>query len=134
MGKKIPLIPRRNTLANAFRFVKNPLPVLNEFVEEKGDIFAMYMGGFSKAIFTTDPEIVQYVMQKNNRNYRKSEIQTKMIAQFAGQGLLTSDGNYWLRQRRLIQPGFHKAKLAALSDIMLKVVQESCIDLDKLAN
>ena len=39
MGKKIPLIPRRNTLANAFRFVKNPLPVLNEFVEEKGDIF-----------------------------------------------------------------------------------------------
>ena len=134
MGKKIPLIPRRTTLANAFRFVKNPLPVLNEFVEEKGDIFAMYMGGFSKAIFTTDPEIVQYVMQKNNRNYRKSEIQTKMIAQFAGQGLLTSDGNYWLRQRRLIQPGFHQAKLAALSDIMLKVVQESCIDLDKLAN
>lgn len=134
MSKKIPLIPRRTTLANAFRFVKNPLPVLNEFVEEKGEIFAMYMGGFSKAIFTTDPEIVQHVMQKNNRNYRKSEIQTKMIAQFAGQGLLTSDGSYWLRQRRLIQPGFHRAKLAALSDVMLEVVQESWIDLDKLAN
>ncbi len=133
MSKKIPLIPRRTTLANAFRFVKNPLPVLNEFVEDKGEIFAMYMGGFSKAIFTTDPEIVQHVMQKNNRNYRKSEIQTKMIAQFAGQGLLTSDGSYWLRQRRLIQPGFHRAKLAALSDVMLKVVQESWNDLDKLA-
>ena len=38
MSKKIPLIPRRTTLANAFRFVKNPLPVLNEFVEEKGQV------------------------------------------------------------------------------------------------
>ena len=132
MSKEIPLIPRITTLSNAFRFVKNPLPVLNGFVEEKGEIFEMYMGGFTKAIFTTDPEIVQHVMQKNNRNYRKSEIQTKMIAQFAGKGLLTSDGSYWLRQRRLIQPGFHRAKLAALSDVMLKVVQESWKDLDKL--
>lgn len=133
MNKKIPLIPRSRTLSNAFRFVKNPLPVLNEFVKEKGDVFEMYMGGFTKAIFTTDPEIAQYVMQKNNRNFRKSEIQTKMIAQFAGQGLLTSEGEYWLRQRRLIQPGFHRAKLAALSDIMLKVVQESWNDLDQYA-
>ncbi len=133
MSKKIPLIPRLTTLANAFRFVKNPLPVLNEFVADKGEIFEMYMGGFTKAIFTTDPEIVQHVMQKNNRNYRKSEIQTKMIAQFAGQGLLTSDGSYWLRQRRLIQPGFHRTKLAGLSDVMLKVVQESWKGLDKLA-
>ena len=132
MSKEIPLIPRLTTLTNAFRFVKNPLPVLNEFVEDKGEIFEMYMGGFTKAIFTTDPEIVQHIMQKNNRNYRKSEIQTKMIAQFAGQGLLTSDGSYWLRQRRLIQPGFHRAKLAALSDVMLQVVQESWKDLDKL--
>lgn len=133
MSKKIPLIPRSTTLYNAFRFVKNPLPVLNEFVKEKGEIFEMYMGGFTKAIFTTDPDIVQHVMQKNNRNYRKSEIQTKMIAQFAGQGLLTSEGSYWLRQRRLIQPGFHRAKLAALSDVMLKVVQESWNELDKIA-
>lgn len=132
MSKKIPLIPRRITLANAFRFVRNPLPVLNDFVADKGDIFEMYMGGLKKAIFTTDPEIVQHIMQKNNRNYRKSEIQTKMIAQFAGQGLLTSDGSYWLRQRRLIQPGFHRAKLAALSDVMLQVVQDSWKDLDKL--
>lgn len=132
MSKKIPLIPRRITLANAFRFVKNPLPVLNEFVEENGEIFEMYIGGFTKSIFTTDPEIAQHVMQKNNRNYRKSEIQTKMIAQFAGQNLLTSEGDYWLRQRRLIQPGFHRTKLAALSDVMLKVVQESWKDLDKL--
>lgn len=93
----------------------------------------MYMGGFKKAIFTIDPEIIQHVMQKNNRNYRKSEIQTEMLGQFAGKGLLTSEGDYWLRQRRLIQPGFHRAKLAALSDVMLKVVQESFTDIDAFA-
>ena len=72
-------------------------------------------------------------MQKNNRNYRKSEIQTEMIGQFAGKGLLTTNGSYWLRQRRLIQPGFHRQKLSALSDIMLKVVNDSLDDLDTYA-
>ncbi len=134
MKKVIPQVSFWHTIRNAFRIVKNPLPVINEIIEEKGDTFSMHMGGGKKAIFTADPEIAQYVMQKNNRNFRKSEIQTHLLAKYAGKGLLTSEGDYWLRQRRLIQPGFHRAKLAALTDIMLKVVQESFNDLDQLAH
>ena len=129
----MPKVSRWKSLSNIRKVVDNPLPVLLQYFEENGDTFSMPMGGTKKGIFTIDPEIVQYVMQKNNRNYRKSEIQTVMIGQFAGKGLLTTNGSYWLRQRRLIQPGFHRKKLSALSDIMLKVVQESLDDLDKYA-
>jgi len=133
MKKPIPKVSLWHTIRNTFKIVKNPLPVITEIIAEKGNTFTMHMGGGQRAIFTADPEIAQYVMQKNNRNYRKSEIQTKLLARYAGNGLLTSEGDYWLRQRRLIQPGFHRAKLAALSDIMLIVVQESFKDLDQLA-
>ena len=125
MNNNLPLVSRWATIKNIFRIVKNPIPVINGYFEEKGDTFLMFMGGTQKSIFTADPELAQYVLQKNNRNYRKSEIQTKQIGQFAGNGLLTSNGSYWLRQRRLIQPGFHRAKLQAITETMLQVIKES---------
>ncbi|MEM6966354.1 MAG: cytochrome P450 [Bacteroidota bacterium] len=133
MAKIIPEIPIWKMVKNARNFVKNPIPILSSFIEENGDTFAMRVGGYRKAIFTINPKIAQYVLQKNNRNYRKSEIQTKVLRQYAGYGLLTSDGAYWLRQRRLIQPGFHRAKLAALTQTMLRVVLDARKDFDELA-
>ena len=133
MNKQLPLVSRWTSFKNIFRIVKNPIPVLNEYTEVKGDTFLMFMGGTRKSIFTVDPELVQYVLQKNNRNYRKSEIQTQQIGQFAGKGLLTTNGSYWLRQRRLIQPGFHRAKLEAITATMLQVVKEAFAEFDELA-
>lgn len=71
---------------------------------------------------TTDPSLIKHVLQKNHRNYKKSDIQTKVLARFVGQGLLTSEGEYWLRQRRLIQPGFHRERLANLIRLMVDEV------------
>ena len=79
---------------------------------------------------TANPHIIQHVLQKNQRNFRKSEIQVDQLAHFIGKGLLTSEGAYWLKQRRLIQPGFHRAKLAGLVDIMLSEVDLFLEDFD----
>ena len=53
------------------------------------------------------------------------------MGKYLGKGLLTSDGSYWLRQRRLIQPGFHKAKLAKLTDTMNDEITKYIDDLGK---
>ena len=42
-----------------------------------------------------------------------------------GDGLLTSEGQFWLRQRRIAQPAFHRQRVAALADVMVEAAQET---------
>jgi cytochrome P450 len=128
-----PVISPFRTIKNMFRFVRNPIPVLDEYVREAGDSFCLYLGFRSKPMVTTDPHLIQYILQKNHRNYRKSTLQVDQLAHFIGNGLLTSDGAYWLQQRRLIQPGFHRAKLAGLTRIMLEEIDLYLDQLDARA-
>ena len=74
---------------------------------------------------TKDPDIIRHVLQKNHRNYIKTPMIFEKLRRFLGNGLLTSEGPYWLQQRRLIQPGFHKQRLQALVEIMNQVIMES---------
>lgn len=114
----LPAIPRWATLRNSLRFAYNPIAALDQYVAEYGPTFEFYLGGMVKGILTTDPGLAQHVLQKEHRKWRKSPIQTERMGYFLGNGLLTSDGDYWLRQRRLIQPGFHRKRLAGLTGIM----------------
>ncbi|TNE68109.1 MAG: cytochrome P450 [Bacteroidetes bacterium] len=117
--KQAPVISPLRTIKNIPDFVKNPIPVLDEYISTAGDTFSLYLGPGNKATVTADPGLIQHILQKNHRNYRKSHLQTDQLAHFIGNGLLTSDGDYWLQQRRLIQPGFHRKKLSGLAGIVL---------------
>lgn len=71
-----------------------------------------------RSIYTTmDPAAVRHVLQDNNKNYKKS-FGYDVLKLFLGQGLLTSEGDFWLRQRRLAQPAFHRKRMEALSRVM----------------
>ena len=74
--------------------------------EAFGDTFRFYLGGIKEAIVTIDPAVMQHVLKTNAENYRKSEIQVKRMGHFLGKGLLTTEGEAWKTQRRLIQKGF----------------------------
>lgn len=123
--RSIPTIPRWRTLLNSFRFVRVPLDVLNQNIQTHGDTMYTYIGGLYPGLLTVNPAVIRHVLQKNHRNYKKSPIQFDKMAHFLGKGLLTSEGEYWLRQRRLIQPGFHRQRIAGLTQIMLDVIEES---------
>ncbi len=129
--KEYPLIPRSKSLKRVFTFVHDPIPVMYEYIEEYGDTFYLYLGGVKKGLVTSNPKIIRHVMQKNHRNYEKSEIQTKLLAQYIGKGLLTSEGDYWLRQRRLIQPGFHKNRIKNLVNLIQEVVDTHLEELEE---
>lgn len=83
-------------------------------------------------IVTQDPKLIDYVTQKNNKNYQKSKLVVDTIGKYVGFGLLTNNGEDWLKQRRLIQPGFSKAKIEALSNTILeetkKVMANATVD------
>jgi len=118
MGKN-PTVPRWKSLLKAFRFAHTPIPILMEYQKQYGKTYWAYLGGVKKALVSSDPNLIRQVLQSKHRKYTKSEIQTELLAKYLGYGLLTSKGAYWLKQRRLIQPGFHKEKLNNLSTILL---------------
>jgi cytochrome P450 len=109
----------------------NPVHVLSKYNELFGDTFRFYLGGIKEAIVTTNPAVIQHVLKTNAENYQKSEIQVKRMGHFLGKGLLTTHGEPWRTQRRLIQKGFDRKQLDALSSIMQDSLAESLRDFDR---
>ena len=109
----------------------NPVQVLSKYTERYGDTFKFYLGGLKEAIVTTNPAVIQHVLKTNAENYQKSEIQVKRMGHFLGKGLLTTHGEAWRTQRRLIQKGFDRKQLEALSAIMQGSLTESLRDFDR---
>jgi cytochrome P450 len=68
--------------------------------------------------FLTHPDAVEHVLQKHHKNYRKPVFFDRTMALLVGQGLFSSEGDLWLRQRRLMQPAFHRQHLARLFPLM----------------
>lgn len=69
------------------------------------------------------PDDVRYVLVDNARNYTKGRGLAK-AKPLLGEGLLTSEGDFWLRQRRLAQPAFHRHRIAGLGTIMTDETQK----------
>jgi cytochrome P450 len=111
----------------------NPVQVLTKYTELHGETFRFYFGGVKEAIVTTNPVVIQHVLKTNSENYYKSEIQKKRMGHFLGKGLLTTEGEPWKTQRRLIQTGFERKQLEVLSSIMQDSLADSLQDFDRQA-
>lgn len=110
---------------------KNPIPFHKRYFEKFGDSFSIRIGSSKYIILSRDNEIAQYILVKNQKNYHKSKFQSVYLSKYLGKGLLTSDGDFWLKQRRLIQPAFHKQKMNQLVDNMNKTISS---ELDNLTD
>jgi cytochrome P450 len=128
--KKIPSVSRLRSLADSRAMAANPVQVLSTYGEQFGETFRFYLGGIKEAIVTTSPEVIQHVLKTNAENYHKSHIQVKRMGHFLGKGLLTTHGEAWKTQRRLIQKGFDRKQLQALSAIMQDSLAESLREFD----
>jgi len=119
MSYEVHTVSRWKTIINIFKFLDNPIPLIDDTIKAVGHpSYRVHLGGINRSLMTQDPQVIQHVLQKNHKNYHKSKIQTEGLAKYAGYGLITTDGDYWLRQRRLIQPGFHKKKLQSIVALM----------------
>lgn len=97
---------------------RNPIPYHKLYFERFGNSFSIRIGKTQHIILSRDNEVAQYILQKNQKNYHKSKFQSVYLSKYLGKGLLTVDGDFWLKQRRLIQPAFHKQKMNQLVDNM----------------
>lgn len=117
-------LPFFKLLLKSSSITRNPIPFHKEGFSKHGSSFAIKPPFAKTVMLTRDAEITKHILQKNHRNYNKSKIQTKFLSKYVGKGLLTASGDYWLKQRRLIQPAFHKEKLQKLVVIMERTIQK----------
>lgn len=129
----VPVVSRFRCFADSRAMFRNPVRVLSSYNKIFGDTFRIYLGGLKEAIVTIDPAVIQHVLKTNSENYQKSHIQVKRMGHFLGKGLLTTEGEAWRTQRRLIQKGFDRAQLDALSSIMQDSLADSLRDFDAQA-
>lgn len=112
-----PVVPGGSiVLGSARDFARDPLQFI-ETLAGKGDV-VRYRFVAWPTLFLNRPEYIKQVLQENNRNYNKKVASTDLLKSVLGTGLLTNDGASWLQRRRLIQPAFHRQRIAALGSLI----------------
>lgn len=122
--RSLPQVSVFKVLWNSRQILKNPLPFHKNNYEKLGDTFEITTLGDGKLIFSRSPILIKEVLQKKQKSFSKSRLQTKDLAKYIGQGLLTSEGEHWRTHRRMIQPKFHLKNLKSLIAIMHKAIGE----------
>jgi len=106
------------------KLLKDPFNYVVKTREELGDIYWLNLG-MSKVIILNNPNHAQYVLRDNARNFRKGGPMWDAVRSLIGNGLVVSEGDFWLRQRRMMQPHFHRRRLAGLTGLMVSAIQEA---------
>jgi len=109
---------RLQSLLASLTFLRDPIGNISKNMMIYGGTYSGYLLGSGRFIITEDSDFIQYILRDNHANYEKSALSTKTAAKLFGRGLLFSNGEAWLQQRRLIQPAFHQAKIQGLSEIV----------------
>ncbi len=104
------------------RIIRDPLRFALDVRRRLGDMVRFRLGPF-RVYLVSHPDGVRHVLQENARNYVKG-LDTQLLKILLGDGLLTSEGDFWRRQRRLAQPVFQPRRLAALAATMVETTQE----------
>ncbi len=76
------------------------------------------------AYFLYNPDDIDYILATNAKNFVKAmSLRSNFFARLLGKGLLTSEGDFWRRQRRLAQPAFHRQRISAYGAVMVQYTQ-----------
>jgi cytochrome P450 len=78
----------------------------------------VYRFGFRPMVVANHPELIRHVMLDNAANYMRDPVGKRLLEPGLGQGLLTSEGEVWKRQRRMMAPIFQPRRLAGFAAIM----------------
>jgi cytochrome P450 len=109
-------------LGNLGALQRNPLHLFKEVAQL--DTVARFRVGPQWAYILSHPRPIKHVLQDNNRNYIKDPLSMNLVKLFTSENLFTAEGDFWLRQRRIMQPAFHHQQLASFGQIISDCTQE----------
>lgn len=101
-----------------------PLEWLLETRRRMGDIFTLDLG-FARWVVVLHPRHAEHVLVSHCDRYRKTGPAWEALTELLGTGLALSEGEAWKRQRRVVQPYFHRQQMAALTSLMIETIAET---------
>lgn len=107
-------------LGNLLDFGKDPLGFLERVTREHGCGVKVRIEAERDTYIVTDPAQVEEVLMNTGRTFQKGYQRHPIMRLVLGNGLVTSEGEFWLRQRRLAQPAFHRARIAGYGETMVR--------------
>lgn len=102
------------------RAVNDPLQLLLDLASY-GDVVTVRR---DKTFLINSPDDIKRVLQDNHFNYQKGERYISALEPLFGRGLLTSEGDLWRRQRRQIQPAFHRTHHQDYATVIVATARE----------
>jgi len=99
-------------------FQSNSLEVMMDLFNKHGNIYRVYSPYRKTYTYVlSHPDYAKHILVNNQRNYVKG-VGIDRVKILLGNGIMVSEGDYWKRQRRMIQPSFHRQVIAGLTDLM----------------
>ncbi len=113
-NRRLPPAPAHSSLR---QLVRDPLRFFHTATAQYGDIVC-YRPAPDPAYLINHPDYVRHVLLDNNHNYNKATNPNLLFTKVVGEGLLTSEGETWRKQRRMMQPAFHHTRLERLDEMI----------------
>jgi cytochrome P450 len=123
-AEPLPPGPTGFSFARTRAFARNPLPVLLDGYERRGPIFSVRIL-HACGVFMLGPEANHYVTVSHAENFRWRDGGLGDLIPLLGDGLLTIDGDYHRRARRIMLPAFHRDRIVAAADVMLEEAERA---------
>ena len=114
------------------RLRSDPIGTFLDAADQYGDFVHLKAGPYH-GFLVCDPAHIKHVLQDNARNYHKSPLYDRLRDNL-GNGLLTSEDSFWLRQRRLAQPAFHRQRVMAMTEAMVDCTEQMLERWDRTAS
>lgn len=110
------VIRQKYLFGNTRDILQDPVGFLGKLSKSSGPAVRVTFAG-KKYVVIQHPDYIKHVLLENHKAYCKPGA-TKLLRLFFGEGLSTSNGELWLRQRRIMQPAFHKQRLLPILNII----------------
>ena len=105
------------------QFRRDPLALLTRVAREYGDV-ARFSAATQTVYFLNHPDHIKDVLVTHHARFMKGRA-LQRAKRLLGEGLLTSEGDFWRRQRRLAQPAFHRQRINSYAETMVAYAEQT---------
>ena len=113
-------------LKNLLNWIGRPYDFLDDCMQQYGDCFTVHLGGFEPFVFISNPQAIKEIFAIDTQQFDAGRSNGLLKPLLGTHSLLLMDGDRHKRERKLLMPPFHGAKVTAYGETICKITRETC--------